>query len=285
MPVPPAPPRVDDVVALIEQGCFRCLERAYDEAQARGLQPQAFEAAALLVLRSKELGLPFEEWRVKARAAAPEGEAHALYLTMADAIAPDRFSEERYTLFELGVRNARASVPAWRERLRTGPASELFRGYLDLSLVCTFGRVGENADSFTGELDAVAAGAPLSVRRSASATPARRPRLTALRTAHPDFVDADYALGRYLIEDPTSGEQEGGLRRLQSAAAAFPRSPAIAVWIGNTHRGWEEWPAALEAYEAALALSRRIIPTRSSAARWRCRSSGARRTRFRPRRA
>jgi tetratricopeptide (TPR) repeat protein len=27
------------------------------------------------------------------------------------------------------------------------------------------------------------------------------------------------------------------------------------VWIGNTHRSWEEWPAALEAYDAALALS------------------------------
>ena len=27
------------------------------------------------------------------------------------------------------------------------------------------------------------------------------------------------------------------------------------MWIGNTHRSWEEWPAALEAYDAALALS------------------------------
>ena len=254
VPVPPAPPRVDDVVALIEQGCFACLERAYAEAQSRGLQPQAFEAAALLVLRSKELGLPFEEWRVKARAAAPEGQPHALYLTMADAIAPDRFSEERYTLFELGVRNARASVPAWREQLRTGPASELFRGYLDLSLVCTFGRVGENAQSDTGEPDPVAA-APLYQYGVGICDAAKLPRLTAFRTAHPDFVEADYALGRFLIEDPTSGDQEGGLRRLESAAAAFPRSPAIAVWIGNTHRSWEEWPAALEAYDAALALS------------------------------
>ncbi len=253
VPVPPAAPRVDDVAALIQQGCFRCLERAYDEAQARGLQPQAFEAAALLVLRSKELGLPFEEWRVKARAAAPEGEAHALYLTMADAIAPDRFSEERYTLFELGVRNARASVPAWRERLRSGPASELFRSYLDLSLVCTFGRVGENAESFTGELDPMAQ-VPLYQYTLGICDAGKAPHLTALRTAQPDFVDADYALGRYLIEDPASGDQEGGLRRLQSAAAAFPRSPAMAVWIGNTHRGWEEWPAALEAYDAALAL-------------------------------
>jgi tetratricopeptide (TPR) repeat protein len=56
------------------------------------------------------------------------------------------------------------------------------------------------------------------------------------------------------VEDPT-GDREAGLRRLRSAAAAFPRSPAIAVWIGNTYRSWEEWPAALEAYDAARAVS------------------------------
>ncbi len=254
VPVTPAPPRLDDVVALIEQGCFACLERAHDQALGRGLRAQAFEAAVLLLLRSKELGLPFEEWRVKARASAPEGEAYAGYLTMADAIAPDRFSEERYTQFELGMRNARTSVPEWRDELRAGPASDLFRGYLDLSLVCSFGRVGENSQSYTGELDPVAA-APLYQYGVGICDAAKLPRLTAFRSAHPDFVDADYALGRYLIEDPTSGDQEGGLRRLESAAAAFPRSPAIAVWIGNTHRSWEEWPAALEAYDAGLALS------------------------------
>ena len=41
----------------------------------------------------------------------------------------------------------------------------------------------------------------------------------------------------------------------QSAAAAFPRSPAIAVTIGNVYRRWEEWADALEAYDAALAVS------------------------------
>jgi tetratricopeptide (TPR) repeat protein len=251
---PPAPVRTADLVALIEQGCYRCLERAYEEAHARGAGQQAFEAAVLLVLRSKELGLPFEEWRVKARAAAPEGADAALYLTIADAIPPDRFSEERYTLFEVGLRNVRASVPDWRDELRAGPASELFRGYLDLALVCAFGRVAENAQSYSGELDPVAT-VPLYQYAVGICDASKAPRLRALIDANPDFVDADYALGRFLIEDPLSGDQEGGLRRLQSAAAAFARSPSMRVWIGNTHRGWEEWPAALEAYDGALALA------------------------------
>ena len=251
---PPGPVRTDDLTALIEQGCYRCLERAYEQAQARGARQQAFESAVLLVVRSKELGLPFGDWLLKARAAAPEGDASALYLTIADAIPPDRLSEERYTLFEMGMRNVRASVPSWREALQSGPASELFRSYLDLALLCSFGRVGENAQSYTGELDPVTA-VPLYQYAVGICDAAKAPRLHAMRAANPDFVDAEYALGRYLIEDPTSGDQEGGLRRLEAAAAAFPRSPAIAVWIGNTHRGWEEWPAALEGYDAALALS------------------------------
>jgi tetratricopeptide (TPR) repeat protein len=253
-PAVAAPLRVDDITALIEQGCYHCLERAYAQAQARGATQHAFESAVLLTVRSKELGLPFGDWLAKARNAAPEGPAAALYLTIADALPPDRLSEERYTLFEMGMRNVRSSVTEWRGELRSGPASELFRGYLDLALVCAFGRLSENAQSYAGDLDSVA-GVPLYQYAVGICDASKAPRLQAMRTANDEFVDADYALGRFLIEDPTSGDQEGGLRRLQTAAAAFPRSSAMRVWIGNTHRSWEEWPAALEAYDAALALS------------------------------
>jgi len=229
-PVPaqalPGPPRVDDLTALVERGCYRCLERAYELAHARGAQQQTFESAVLLVLRSKELGLPFGDWLARARAAAPEGEASALYLTIADAIPPDRLSEERYALFEMGMRNVRGSLPSWREALRSGTASELFRSYLDLALVCSFGRVNEDAQSYTGELDPLA-GVPLYQYAVGVCDAAKAPRLQAMRTANPEFVDADYALGRFLVEDRTSGDQEGGLRRLESAAAEFPRSAAM----------------------------------------------------------
>jgi len=248
----PAPPTVDDVTALIARGCYRCLEQAYEQAQARGARAQAFEAAALLVLRSKELGLPFDQWRTRARALAADGEA--LHVAVLDAIPPDRLSEERYTQFDLAVRTPRSSVPDWRESLRTAPGSDLFRAYLDISLVCSFGRLGETPHSFTGELDPIAA-TPLFQYAVGICDSTKAPRLTALRAARAEFADADYALGRYLLEDPTSGDPEEGLRRLQSAAVAFPRSPAIATWIGNTYRGWEEWTPALAAYDAALALS------------------------------
>src|SRR5688572_24784930 len=199
-PAVAAPLRVDDITALIEQGCYHCLERAYAQAQARGATQHAFESAVLLTVRSKELGLPFGDWLAKARNAAPEGPAAALYLTIADALPPDRLSEERYTLFEMGMRNVRSSVTEWRGELRSGPASELFRGYLDLALVCAFGRLSENAQSYAGDLDSVA-GVPLYQYAVGICDASKAPRLQAMRTANDEFVDADYALGRFLIED------------------------------------------------------------------------------------
>jgi tetratricopeptide (TPR) repeat protein len=130
----------------------------------------------------------------------------------------------------------------------------VFRGYLELALVCAFGRLNETDQSYTGELDPIAA-APLYQYAVGSCDASKAPRLSAMRTANPDFVDADYPLGRYFVEERTNWDPEEGLRRLRSAATAFPRSPAIATAIGNVHRGWEEWPAALEAYDAALAVS------------------------------
>ena len=70
VPAAPSPVTLDEVSSLILQGCYHCLEKAYEVAQAGGAGPQAFEAAALLVLRSKELGLPAEEWLERARALA-----------------------------------------------------------------------------------------------------------------------------------------------------------------------------------------------------------------------
>ena len=67
----PVPSSFDDAIdALIRRGCYRCLEQAYDKSQQQRVRIQAFEAATLLTLRSKELGLPSESWLERARALA-----------------------------------------------------------------------------------------------------------------------------------------------------------------------------------------------------------------------
>jgi tetratricopeptide (TPR) repeat protein len=254
VPAPAVP--LEELNDLLRQGCYRCLEAAFDGARTHGVSDLAFEAASLLALRSKEIGLPFEQWLARARElAAPGDTARATYLDIVTAIPPDPLSGHRDALLDVkGRMQARTSITMWRETLRTGPASDLFRAYLDVSLVCAFGTLGVDERSFSGPLDPVTE-TPLYQYRLGQCGVGPADRLAALRAANPEFVDADYGLGRLLVEDPVSPDPEAGLKHLESAAAAFPTSPAIATTIGNVHRAWEEWEPALEAYDAALAVS------------------------------
>jgi tetratricopeptide (TPR) repeat protein len=216
---------------------------------------QAFEAAALLALRSKELGLPSDAWFERARALAGTDPSLSVYLDIVDVIPPDRLSENRDALFDIGRRNrAKGSLVTWRERLRDGLGSEAFRTYLDMSLICAFGTLKETPESFSGQIAPVVT-TPLYQYALGACDMAYRARLSALRAADPDFVDADYPLGRYAIEDHVAPDAEESLRRFESAARAFPRSPAIATRVGNVYRLWEEWQPALAAYDAALAVA------------------------------
>jgi tetratricopeptide (TPR) repeat protein len=258
--LPPAPsaPVVDDGAGeLIRRGCYRCLEHAYEQAQRRGAQMQAFEAAALLALRSKELGLPSDVWLARARELAGADASLSPYVDMVDVIPPDRLSENRDALFDVRRRTrVKSSLEMWREQLRDGPGSDAFRAYLDVSLICAFGTLKETPESFSGPIAPVAT-TPLFQYGLGACDGAFRARLAALRTSEPDFVDADYPLGRYALEDPVNPDAEESLRRFESAARAFPDSPAIATRIGHVYRLWEDWAPALVAYDAALAVAPR----------------------------
>lgn len=250
----PAPP-AETIAELIRHGCYRCLEQAFAEADARGAATEAFEAAALLVLRAKELGLPTEPWLAHARARAAADASLTQHLRMVEAIPPHALSDDRDALFDVRIRSqARSSLQAWRDSLQSGPTSNVFRLYLDVALVCGFGRLKQNEESFAGQLDADVR-APIYQYRIGVCDSAHAERLKTLRAADAAYVDADFALGRYALDDAVNPDQDEGLRRLQSAYAAFPRSPAIGVSIGNVYRRWEQWADALTTYDAVLAGS------------------------------
>jgi tetratricopeptide (TPR) repeat protein len=252
---PTVPLSADDFERLMRHGCYRCLEQAFAAAEARGAATQAFEAAALLVLRSKELGLPTEPWLGHARSRAATDPSLAPYLTMVEAIPTHAMSDDRDALFDMRRRSlARSSLQAWRDSLHSGATTSVFRLYLEVALICGFGTLTENDQSFTGQLDADVR-APIYQYRVGACDSAHGERLKTLRAADAAYVDADFALGRYALDDPINPDQDEALRRLQSAYAAFPRSPAIGVTVGNVYRRWEEWSDALTAYDAVLARS------------------------------
>jgi tetratricopeptide (TPR) repeat protein len=145
--------------------------------------------------------------------------------------------------------------PQWIETLSSGPASPEFRSYLQLALTCA------SDDYPKMKPDDVAAVVPESVREA----PLLRYRLgicgrdhaavlRALRTADEEFVDADYPLSRYAAQARPYPDLDESLRLLRSAAAAFPRSPAIATTAGNVYQMIEGWADGLAAYDAALSL-------------------------------
>jgi tetratricopeptide (TPR) repeat protein len=252
----PAPPAIDDIAAAIERGCYSCLEQAYDVAQARGARTQAFEAAALLVLRSKELGLAWEPWLERARALAAADGSSALALAIVEAAPIDPLTDREASLNVRGRAKARDAMPGWRQELQKASGSAAFRGYLDVALVCGY----QSAPERDASLAAVSwPQVPLVQFRLGVCASTYGGNLTALRAADDRYVDAELFLGRYALENPVTADQDEALRRFQAAAAAFPSSPLIATTLGLLHQSREEWEQASAVFDAALAVAPRHV--------------------------
>ena len=257
LPEPPAP--TADIEALIERGCYRCLERAFTLSRQRGLPQLAFESATLLTLRTGELGIAGESWLQAAKEAAGGDPVRTTYLEMVAAVPGDPLGGQRDDLLvETQLRKrAESLLSTWRESLRSGVGSGAFRRYLELTLACQVDTSKERDAEVTRILGAMPMVPLLLYRAGTCSARFRRDNLETLRLARlaePELVDADYSLGKYLLGDQEAPDEEEALQRFQSAAAAFPSSVAIAVSVGNLYQRWEEWKSALAAYDAALAL-------------------------------
>jgi tetratricopeptide (TPR) repeat protein len=257
--VPPTAPPVD-VAALVRHGCFRCLEEALAAAEGE----QAFEVTTLLVLRAKELGLPYSEYRRQAAAIAPPDPAYATYLDVVDALPVDVMTGERYlrdpTTWPIRIDRDAPGAPVrvptiadraagWREILRTGPGSDVFKRYLDLAIGCSL--VPRTPQSPAVELTPDEHDVPLLRYRFGLCGIDPRD-LRALRDSDPAFVDADFTLGRIAMSGRPADLDEG-LRWMQSAHEAFPESLPIAISLGAVYDDREEWSESLNLYDAVIA--------------------------------
>ena len=213
-------------------------------------QPQlAFEAAALLALRSKELGIPAAPWMERATAIAGTDGTWTQLLEMVAAVQPDVFGGDRELMAAnpAVVTRIRALLPLWRETLASGGASKEFRTYVEVALVCSYGAPGLALPFITS----LGVGlVPLLEYRASLCGLADIARLRPLAEA--GFVDAEYALGRGVLD--VERDSELALRHFQAAATAFPESLSARTLIGNIYLEWEDWQAALTAFDAVLAL-------------------------------
>ena len=244
------PPPVD-VAALIERGCFACLRRALDEARAQNAPDLVFEAAVLLAIRAKELGLPHQQWMEAAARAAEGDPVRTGLLAVASAIPLDPLIGAREETLGRTVRVAPDDMKVLLETVRAAPGSQSFRSYLELALRCS--GVGPVEKPDTTIADSVRT-VPLVRYRLGVCGNAYAGELRTVRSADAEFADVDYPLGRYALQRVPYPDVDEAIRLLESAAAAFPASPAIATSLGNVYQDVEQWMAALRAYDAALGL-------------------------------
>jgi len=257
----PAASQARAIDTLIERGCYRCLQQAYDAAVAGEDHVRTFETALLLAARAKELGLPFAPWLDRARGSMPPGPDWTDYFAIVQALRVDPLADDRDVILLDTLKN-RASpqtVAGWRTDLAAGAGSPLLRTYLELSLICQY--VVEDRNVTIAEAVQRFHDVPLIEYRAGACGPAQAPHLSSVREAVPEFADTDFALGRYAMDIPQQPDQDEALRRFTAARAAFPGSPAILASLGALRRDREEWREALEAYDATLAL----VPTHRDA--------------------
>ena len=252
-PVPEPPP---DPAELVRRGCFACLERALALAREQNLPHVAFEAATLLTLRAKELGMPPAEWLEQARAVAGGETSRLLMIEIADALPADPRGGARDELVTQTPRRQRTAAmsPQWIEALEQGSASPEFRTYLRLALTCTSDDPAMTAADAEAVIPEAVRDVPLVRYRLGICGNDRAAVLSSVRAADDEFVDADYPLGRYAVQMRPYPDLDEAVRRLRSAAAAFPRSSAIATMGGDVFQTLEAWSDALASYDAALAL-------------------------------
>jgi len=247
--------------ALVERGCYRCLEQAYDAAVSASDRTRTFETALLLVARAKELGLPYGSWLERARAATPPGPDWSDYLSIVQALRIDPLADDRDVVLVDTLKNRASAetVAGWRTDLAAGAGSPLLRTYLELSLICQY--VVDDRNVTIAAAVQRFHDVPLVEYRAGACGAAQAPHLEAVHDAVPEFVDVDFALGRYAADIPQQPDQDEALRRFLPARAAFPQSAAIAASLAALRRDREEWAEALEAYDAVLAL----VPTHRDA--------------------
>ena len=247
----------------MRQGCYRCLESAFNLASAAGLREKVYETAVLLAARSKELGLDWGPWVARAHEALPPGAEWTIYLDVVEALQDDPLSGDRDVLLteEFERRRPRDVYDRWRAALATAPGSPLVRAYLELSLACRRQQIEGREAAITAAL-ARLGDVPLLQYRTALCGGEPAPaRLAAVWEADEAFVDAHLDLGRFILQNRVQPDYEEALRHLQSALAAFPASPVMPSLIAELHQAREEWPEALEMFNAVLAL----VPTHRDA--------------------
>lgn len=260
---------------LVNEGCYRCLQEAlaiYESAAASNPSPAtargALQAAVLVAIRARELGLPDTAALDAARtwaARQPPGRAPsgasaetfvaetyvaALQLVAGEVsgMAPEE-RERRNRERRQSWPKADEQRPAAREALTPAVATDLVAQYLAVAIDCEDARARKAVNH-----EEILQRYPQPLMRFRVALcgiPGLR--VDALRQADPRWTDTLLFEGRQEMSRFPAPDVGRAAELFEAAHSAFPESTAMRLALGNARNALEEHAAALAHFDAILA--------------------------------
>jgi len=258
------PPSFEEVLAradaLLEQGCYHCIEEALGEyervgragtADSPAAQRKAVRTALLLDQRQRELGLARPSALTLADDLVAEfGEAAAdpLAREIVESLPP-RFASDPASADLATWRRIRERLPAWQEELRAAAATDDLAAYLAIVLQCQYQREPAPPDPETW---LTSHQSPLILFRVALCPRARPELMGALLARVPRFVEARYFLGEVSLGRGLPLEAEA---QYLEALRVLPEWPTVTRALGDVDLALEEFGRAVEFYDRTLAMT------------------------------
>jgi tetratricopeptide (TPR) repeat protein len=262
--------------SLVAAGCYRCLEEALTTYERLAAVPNgpvqahrgAFEAAVLLAVRAKELGLPQEQWLQRARDLAPAAVpanksqpptagllAPAAYLDVLPLVPGevsgyppeerDQRSRERSVLWPRD-----AGLPPPRVALTAALATDVVAQYLALAVDCEDARARKEVKA-----DEVLARHRTPLIRFRLALCALAPdQFTALPTADARWLETAFFSGRIEMARYPVPDVGKAAEYFAAAHEAFPESTAMTLALATARNALTEYDVALGLFDNVLGV-------------------------------
>jgi len=247
--------------ALVAEGCYVCLQDAlaiYERIAAAGAapaaEPRAIDAALLLALRERELGLGGGralEHAIELAGRQPPPYDIGVFLSVAEVQAWHAYGvpKERFDETMRPLRRMYEAWQGWRAELLPGAAGDIPGGYYLLSLDCAARPLMQDAGV---EPWKPPVGAPPLLRFRAAVCPGAvdGPALDALLRGDSRWSEAHFFLGEMALARGTVRTAE---KHLVEALSAIPALTAARVELGHVYLASEEFQLARDAYHQANA--------------------------------
>jgi tetratricopeptide (TPR) repeat protein len=266
------PPRsaaeFSEALSLVRAGCYHCLQEALSTFERLASDPNArdgptraaFTTAVLLVVRSRELGLPDRAALERAHVLAGRLTPSAIDLPPAAYFNALRFiggetsgfspeQREQRAIERRSLRTSDGTVPPARAALSSAVETDMVAQYLALTLDC------EDAQA-PKSLDATAIGlrypVPLIQFRLALCSQAAEP-LRQLREGDARWIDTAFFEGtREMVRYPAPDVARAA-ELFALGHDAFPESSAITLSLANARNALGEFESALALFDSVLA--------------------------------